>query len=81
MPTRHNDGKEHRYWSLVEKRRVAAGRTRDHPLLYLGEISDAQQAAGTRIIAAFGHATPLPQTLALLPAARPAPAEYGVPVR
>jgi hypothetical protein len=32
--TRRKDGKEHRYWSLMEKRRVADGRVLDRPLLY-----------------------------------------------
>jgi hypothetical protein len=32
---RFKDGKEHRYWSVVENRRVAAGRTVQKTLLYL----------------------------------------------
>ena len=82
--TRRKDGKEHRYWSLMEKRRVAGGRLLDRPLLYLGEITDAQQAAWTRSIAAFDSVTQLAQTLALFPADRPLPeqaADYGVQVR
>ena len=82
--TRRKDGKEHRYWSLMEKRRVADGRILDRPLLYLGEINDAQQAAWTRTIAAFDPVTQRPQTLALFPDDRPLPAHaagYGVQVR
>ena len=82
--TRCKDGKEHRYWSLMEKRRVADGRILDRPLLYLGEINDAQQAAWTRTLAAFDPVTQLPQTLALFPADRPLPdhaAADGVQVR
>jgi len=82
--TRRKDGKEHRYWSLMEKRRVADGRVLDRPLLYLGEINDVQQAAWTRSIAAFDPVTQLPQTLALFPADRPLPehaADYGVQLR
>ena len=82
--TRRKDGKEHRYWSLMEKRRVADGRILDRPLLYLGEINDAQQAAWTRTIAAFDPVTQRPQTLALFPDDRPLPthaADYGVQVR
>jgi len=82
--TRRKDGKEHRYWSLMEKRRVADGRILDRPLLYLGEINDAQQAAWTRTIAAFDPVTQLPQPLALFPDDRPLPAhaaDYGVQVR
>lgn len=55
--TRRKDGKEHRYWSLMEERRVADGRILDRPLLYLGEINDAQQAAWTGTIAAFDSGT------------------------
>jgi len=82
--TRRKDGKEHRYWSLMEKRRVADGRILDRLLLYLGEINDAQQAAWTRTLAAFDPVTQRPQTLALFPAARPLPAhaaDFGVQVR
>jgi transposase len=82
--TRLKDGKEHRYWSLMEKRRVADGRIVDRPLLYLGEINDAQQAAWTRTIAAFDPVSQLPQTLALFPDDRPLPdhaSAYGVQVR
>ena len=39
------DGKEHRYWSIVENRRVSGGRTVQRHVLYLGEINDSQQAA------------------------------------
>src|SRR5512136_1944982 len=82
--TRRKDGKEHRYWSLMEKRRVADGRILDRPLLYLGEINDAQHAAWTRTIAAFAPVTQQPQTLALFPDDRPLPAhaaDYGVQLR
>ena len=82
--SRRKDGKEHRYWSLMEKRRVADGRILDRPLLYLGEINDAQQAAWTRTIAAFDPVTQRPQTLALFPDDRPLPAHAagcGVQVR
>ncbi len=35
---RFKDGNEHRYLSVVEKRRVADGRSVQKTLLYLGEI-------------------------------------------
>src|SRR5277367_4102016 len=38
---RKKDGKKHRYWSIVENRRVGGGRVAQRPLLYLGEINDA----------------------------------------
>jgi hypothetical protein len=42
---RLKDGKEHRYWSIAEKRRRAGGRAVDRHVLYLGEINDSQKAA------------------------------------
>jgi hypothetical protein len=48
--TRRKDGKEHRYWSIVENRRVAGGRVVQRQVLYLGEINDAQKAAWCRTI-------------------------------
>ena len=43
--TRKKDGKVHRYWSVVENRRLRAGHTIQRTVLYLGEINDTQQAA------------------------------------
>jgi hypothetical protein len=37
---RNKDGKEHRYFSVVENRRVAGGRVVQRHVLYLGEIND-----------------------------------------
>ena len=45
--TRRKDGKEHRYWSILEKRRVAEGKTLDRQVLYLGEINDSQRQGGS----------------------------------
>jgi len=49
---RFKDGKEHRYWSVVENRRVTGGGSVQKTLLYLGEINDSDQAAWTRAIEA-----------------------------
>jgi hypothetical protein len=38
---RRKDGKQHRYWSVVENTRVAGGRMVKRHVLYLGEINDA----------------------------------------
>ena len=40
---RWKDGKEHRYFSLVENKRVAGGRVVQRHVLYLGEINDTQE--------------------------------------
>jgi transposase len=47
---RRKDGKAHRYWSIVENRRVRGGRTVQKTVLYLGEINDAQHARWCRTI-------------------------------
>ena len=39
---RRKDGKQHRYWSIVENRRVSGGRTVQRHALYLGEINDSR---------------------------------------
>ncbi len=45
---RLKDGKEHRYWSVVESKRCAGGRVVQRPVLYLGEINDSQREAWCR---------------------------------
>ena len=47
---RFKDGKEHRYWSVVENVRVSGGRVVQRQVLYLGEINDSQRAAWWRSI-------------------------------
>ncbi len=42
---RKKDGKVHRYYSVVENRRLANGRVAQKPILYLGEITGDQQKA------------------------------------
>ncbi|NQX00165.1 hypothetical protein HQ447_05860 [bacterium] len=49
---RFKDGKEHRYWSVVENRRVAGGGSVQKTLLYLGEINNSERAGWTRAIEA-----------------------------
>jgi transposase len=45
---RVKDGKEHRYWSIVENRRGAWQRVVQRLVLYLGEINDSQKVAWCR---------------------------------
>jgi predicted dithiol-disulfide oxidoreductase (DUF899 family) len=40
---RKKDGKEHRYWSIVENRRCSGGKIVQRPVLYLGEVNDSQR--------------------------------------
>ncbi len=47
---RHKNGKDHRYYSVVENRRVRGGRHVQKTLLYLGEINDTQKAGWIKTI-------------------------------
>jgi hypothetical protein len=81
---RRKDGKEHRYWSIVESRRCADARVVQRPVLYLGEINDSQHAAWCRLIEAFDEESGRHRQLALFPAERALPdqaAGFGVQVR
>jgi len=70
---RRKDGKEHRYWSVVENRRVRGGRTVQKTVLYLGEINDSQQAGWCRTIEALEGNTRV--QLSLFPEDRTPPPE------
>jgi hypothetical protein len=65
---RFKDGKEHRYWSIVESRRCAGGQVVQRPVLYLGEINDSQRESWCRTIAAFDPQRDRTLPLALFPA-------------
>ena len=81
---RVKDGKEHRYWSIAEKRRCAGGRVVDRHVLYLGEINDSQKEEWVRCIEVFDVAEQRQTRLALFPADRSVPVhaqDYGVQVR
>src|SRR5260370_19045287 len=65
--TRKKDGKQHRYWSIVENRRVAGGRVVQQHLLYLGEINSSQEATWRKSIEVFEDGSTRPRTLALFP--------------
>jgi hypothetical protein len=70
---RRKNGKEHRYWSIVENHRVSGGRTVQRQVLYLGEINDGQQAAWCRSIEALDGNGPDRRQIALFPEDRTAP--------
>ena len=81
---RFKDGKEHRYWNIVENRRCAGGKVVQRQVLYLGEINDGQREAWCDLIEAFDEDSQRHRQLALFPADRAAPASaqgYGVQVR
>jgi len=68
--TRKKNGKEHRYYSLVENKRVAGGRVVQRHALYLGEINDSQQEAWRKTIEIFEEGQARPRTVALFPEER-----------
>jgi transposase len=81
---RFKDGKEHRYWNIVESKRCAGGKVVQRQVLYLGEINDGQREAWCQQIEAFDEDSGRRRQLALFPADREVPAcadGYGVQVR
>jgi transposase len=80
---RVKDGKEHRYWSIVENRRGASQRVVQRQVLYLGEINDSQKAAWCRCIEVFDERGGQWHQVMLFPEDREAPelAQEAVHVR
>ena len=69
--SRKKNGKLHRYWSVVESRRVGRGDSVQRHVLYLGEINDSQEAAWRKTISVFDEDQRQTQQLSLFPADRP----------
>jgi len=72
---RKKNGKEHRYWSVVESRRLANGQSAQRQLLYLGEINGSQEAAWRKSIDIFDEDKHESQQAALFPDDGPIPAD------
>src|SRR5262245_53338468 len=64
---RKKNGKEHRYWSIVENKRVAGGKVRQRHVLYLGEINASQERAWRKSIEVLDEQDDRRRTLALFP--------------
>ena len=81
--TRKKDGKRHRYWSVVENRRLRAGHTPQRTVLYLGEINDTQQAAWRKSLEVLNEATQRTEQICLFPEDRDIPPEvlHGLQVK
>ncbi len=60
--TRKKDGKEHRYFSIVENRRVRGGRVLQRHVLYLGEINSSQELAWRKSIEVLEEGVTPPRT-------------------
>ena len=72
---RRKDGKEHRYYSIVENRRLQSGRIAQRQVLYLGEIKDSQQSAWRKTLEVFDEQKQQYTSLSLFADEHPAPAE------
>jgi transposase len=72
---RKKDGKEHRYYSVEESRRLQSGKVVQRRVLYLGEINDSQQAAWRRSLEVFDEQQQQSTTLSLFPEDRAVPAD------
>ena len=64
---RKKDGKEHRYFSVVESQRVSDGRVVQRHVLYLGEINSSQELAWHKSIEVLDESSQEARTLALFP--------------
>jgi transposase len=65
--TRKKDGKVHRYWSIVENRRLPGGRVSQRHVLYLGEINSSQERAWRKSVEVFDERSAHSRPLALFP--------------
>jgi len=72
---RIKDGKEHRYYTVVESRRLRGGKVAQRQVLYLGEINDSQQAGWRRTLEVFDEEQHRFTPLSLFPEDRPVPAD------
>jgi hypothetical protein len=72
---RVKDGKEHRYFSVEEGRRLQSGKVAQRRVLYLGEINDTQQAAWRKTLEVFDETEQRYRTLSLFPEDREIPAD------
>src|SRR6266567_2691346 len=72
---RIKDGKEHRYYTVVESRRLKSGKVAQRQVLYLGEINDSQQTAWRKTLEVFDEEQHRFTPLSLFPEDRPVPAD------
>ncbi len=72
---RKKNGKCHRYFSVVENRRLADGKTTQRQVMYLGEINDSQEAAWRRTLRVFDEDRRQFSEMSLFPDDRPLPAD------
>jgi len=74
---RFKNGKWHRYYSIVENRRLAGERVVQRQVLYLGEINDSQEAAWRKTLEVFDEQRQTSFQMALFPEDREIPPDAG----
>ena len=77
---RLKDGKEHRYWSILESVRTRRGVIK-RPVLYLGEINDAQRSQWCSALDVLDEADGSVRQMSLFPEDRTPPPEACNPVQ
>jgi len=77
---RFKDGKEHRYWSIVESVRTRRGVIK-RPLLYLGEINDNQRTQWCSALEVFEEPGGSVKQMSLFPEDRTPPPEVSNPIQ
>jgi transposase len=77
---RLKDGKEHRYWSVVESVRTKRG-VHQRQVLYLGEINDAQRAQWCSALDVLDKPNDSIKQMSLFPDDRTPPPEVSNPVQ
>jgi transposase len=77
---RFKDGKEHRYWSIVESVRTRRGVIK-RQLLYLGEINDSQRAQWCSALSVMDDTDGIYKQISLFPEDRIPPPDISNPVQ
>jgi transposase len=70
---RKKDGKDHRYFSIVESHRLSSGKMAQRTVLYLGEVNDQQATAWRKSLEVFDEDRQSSLTLSLFPEDREIP--------
>ena len=73
--TRVKEGKDHRYFSVVENRRLSTGKVAQRTVVYLGEINDSQETAWRKSLDVFDESAHRFAKLSLFPGDREIPAD------
>ena len=72
---RKKDGKQNRYFSIVEARRLSSGKSVQKRCLYLGEINDSQRQHWRKTLEVFDETTQRFQSMSLFPDDREVPVQ------